>query len=80
MEAKLKAALELSAEVDNLTEEERDILKKSLDDIVRDTPQTPVAAARFKKLVGKAGKEAAQGFKSILVDVASETAKKLIWP
>ncbi|MFC1861689.1 DUF2321 domain-containing protein [Chloroflexota bacterium] len=79
-EAKLKAAQELSDELDNLSLEEREILKKSLDDIVRDTPQTTVAATRFKRLVTKAGKAAADGFRDILVDIASETAKKLIWP
>ena len=79
-EAKLKAAQELSDELDNLSPEEREILKKSLDDIIRDTPQTTVAANRFKKLVAKAGKVAADGFRDILVDVLSEAAKKIIWP
>lgn len=79
-EAKLKAANELSDELDNLTSEERNLLKKSLDDIVRDTPQTTVAATRFKKLVAKAGKAAADGFRDILVDILSEAAKKVIWP
>ena len=79
-EAKLKSAQELSDELDNLSPEERDMLKKSLDDIVRETPQTTVAATRFKKLVAKAGKVAAEGFKDILLDIVSETAKKIIWP
>ena len=78
-EAKLKAAQELSDEVDNLSPEERDLLKKSIDDIVRETPQTPVAVNRFKKLIAKAGPVAAEGFKKILLDLISETAKKAIW-
>ena len=79
-ETKLKAAQELSDEIENLSPEEREMLKKSLDDIVRDTPQTTVAATRFKKLVTKAGPVVADGFRKILVDVLSETAKKIIWP
>ena len=79
-EAKLKAAQELSDEVDNLSPEERSLLKKSLDDIVRDTPQTTVAANRFKRLVAKAGKPVADAFRDILVDILSEAAKKIIWP
>ncbi|MEE8194058.1 MAG: DUF2321 domain-containing protein [Dehalococcoidales bacterium] len=79
-EAKLKAAQELSDELDNLSAEERELLKKSLNDIVRDTPQTVVAVTRFKKLVTKAGKVAADGFRDILVDVVSEAVKKMIWP
>ena len=78
--AKLNAAKELSDELDTLTKGERETLKKSLDDIVRDTPQTTVAAIRFKNLVAKAGKFAADGIKDIIVDVVSETAKKVIWP
>ncbi|MBA7691028.1 hypothetical protein ES703_99566 [subsurface metagenome] len=56
------------------------MLKKSLDDIVRDTPQTTVAVSRFKRLVAKAGPVAAEGFKKILWDIASEFAKRQIWP
>jgi len=78
-EEKLKAAKELTDEFENLSPEERETLKKSLDDIVRDTPQTPIAATRFKKLVAKAGKVAADGLRDILVDIASEAAKKAIW-
>ena len=79
-EAKLKAAQELADELDNLSPEERDLLKRSLDDIIRDTPQTTVAANRFKRLVAKAGQVTAEGFRDILVDILSETAKKIIWP
>ena len=80
IEAKLKAAQELSDELDNLSPEERNLLKRSLDDIVRETPQTTVAVTRFKKLVAKAGPVAADGFRKILVDVLSEAVKKAIWP
>ena len=78
-EARLKAAHELSDELDNLTDDEKESLKKSLDEIVHDSPQTTVAAMRFKKLAAKAGKSAADAFREILVDVASEAAKKTIW-
>lgn len=80
IEAKLNAAKELSDEISGLSESEREILKKSLDDIVVDTPQTSVSALRFKKLAAKAGVEAANALRNILIDIASETAKKLIWP
>ena len=77
--AKLKAAKELADELDNLTAEEIDILKKSLDDIVQDTPQATIGVTRFKTLVAKAGKGAAEGFRNILVNVLSEAMKKQIW-
>ena len=77
-EATLKAAKELSDEVDNLSPEERTLLKRSLEDIIRETPQTTVAATRFKRLVTKAGRSAVEAFRELLVDVLSETAKKII--
>ncbi len=76
-EAKLKAAKELADELDKLSLEERETLKRSIDDIIRDTPQTTVAATRFKKLIIKAGRPAAKAFRELFVDVASETAKKI---
>ena len=79
-EAKIKAAQELADELDNLSLQEREMLKRSLDDIVKDSPQTTVAATRFKKLAAKAGKVAADGFRDILVDVLSEATKRIIWP
>ena len=78
-EASLSAARVLSDEIETLTIEEKKLLKGSLEDIVRDTPQTVLASARFKKLGAKGGKEAAEGFKQILIGVVSETAKKIIW-
>ncbi len=78
-EAKLNAARELSDVLEGLTPNDRELLKKSLDDIVRDTAQTPISAARFKRIAAKAGAGAAGALKEVLIDVASETAKKLIW-
>ncbi len=77
---KLTAARELIAEVENLKPEEAESLNKSLDDLVRDTPSTQLAAIRFKKFLPKAGKEIAEGLRKIIVDIASEAAKKALFP
>jgi hypothetical protein len=77
---RLKAARDLANQLEKLDASEREALSKSLDDLVRDTPQTSVAASRFKRLAAKAGSGAAAAFKDILVGVLSETAKKIIWP
>lgn len=79
-DTRLDAAQELAEELEGLTEDEKKTLKASLDDLVRDTTRTPLAATRFKRLATKAGKGAAEAFKDILIGVISETAKKLIWP
>lgn len=76
----LQAAKELAQELEGLTHEERKTLSKDLDDIVADTPRTQVAAVRLKKMLAKAGKVGAQAVRDILVDVASEAAKKIISP
>ena len=79
-ESRLKAARELTQDNEDLDDADKETLSKSLDDLVKDTPSTPVAANRFKKLMVKVGKEGAGAFRDILVDIASETAKKIIWP
>ena len=64
--------------LEELSPEERNLLKKSLNDIVSDTPQTPVAANRIKMLAAKVSKVLAEQLRELVVDIASETAKKII--
>lgn len=78
-QSKLAAAQDLIEELAALEPHEREILKKSLDDLVRETPHMPVAETRFKRLVAKAGAGAADTLKALLVDVLSEAAKRAIW-
>ena len=79
-QARLVAARELAEELEGLSQGERQTLKVSLDDLVRDTPRTTLAATRFKRIISKAGKGAADTFKEIIIGVISEAAKKVIWP
>jgi hypothetical protein len=75
----LQAARELAAELSSLGEDDRQLLGASLDDLVRDTPKTPLATERFKRLMKKAGPQVADSFRSILTDVVSETVRKVLW-
>lgn len=77
--ASLEAARELADELENLSIEEREQLKDSFPDLVRNTPKTIVAETRFKKLMKKAGTDAYDGMRSILVDVVSEAVKKSVF-
>ncbi|WP_318582892.1 DUF2321 domain-containing protein [Bacillus paranthracis] len=79
-ETALEAAKELAQEIDGLTEEERELLSKSIDEIVKGGPKTVVATTRFKKIATKFGAGIGNAFRDILVDVASESAKKMLWP
>ena len=75
---RIAAAKELAGEFEELSAEERDKLKKSLDDIAVDSPKTEVAATRFKRIMAKVSKESYSAMKSIITDLLSETAKKTI--
>jgi hypothetical protein len=70
----------LADELTGLTDEEKEKLKQSLEDIVHASPRTQVAALRFKCFVAKTGPGVAEMFRSLLVNIASETAKKLLFP
>ncbi len=78
-ERKIQAAKDLADELDELSGEERQKLKSNLDELYRDTPQTEVAATRFKRIMSKVGKDSYSAMKSIITDVVSETIKKSIF-
>ncbi len=75
---KLDAAKELTQELDGLNADEMAMLTKSLDDIIIDTPKTQVAVTRFKKFIKKARGDAVQAMRDLVVDIASETAVKML--
>ncbi|MHA7964949.1 DUF2321 domain-containing protein [Paenibacillus sp. CAU 1782] len=76
---RLKAAEELAELFEELSDEDRKILTTSLNDLVRDTPRSQVAALRFKKIVAKAEEHIGVAFRDILLDVVTEPIKKMIW-
>jgi len=77
-ESRLKAALDLAAELDGLTDQDRDDLRKSLPDLLRDVPNTPVAATRFKKIFLKVKGKGGELIWDIIKSVASAEATKII--
>jgi hypothetical protein len=78
-QARLDAAGELADLLNTLTDDEKESLKQSVDTIVRNTPAAPVAEHKYKLPSKKAGKEAAEGMRAILTDIASETLKKAMF-
>ncbi|MFT9485992.1 MAG: DUF2321 domain-containing protein [Tepidibacillus sp.] len=75
---KLQSLKELAEKMDYLTRDERNILEDSICEIIRETPFTPVAAIRVKKIIEKLGPKTSI-FKDQLLDISSETAKEIIW-
>ena len=76
---RIDAARLLADEVGELDESEKTLLKASIDELIADTPNTPLAVVRFKKYAAKGGRELASGLKDILIDIVSETVRKGIW-
>jgi len=74
-ETALNAAREL-ADALSVTDAEKQLLKADLEDLVKDTPRTPLAAFRFKQIVAKAGPQVGGMFKEILIGVISNAAQK----
>ncbi len=76
--SRLKAAKELASELEGLTSDEQVILEKSIDEIAKNNPQASVGATRIKKLIAKVGSTAGETLQKVIVEVASETAKKVL--
>lgn len=80
-ETKIQAAQELAEELENISKEKKKIITRDIGEIVKDTPRTQLAAMRFKKILSRVSNPTiVEAFKKILVDIVSETAKKIIWP
>jgi len=79
-EAKIQTAHDLAQELENISDDDKNILTQSIDEIVKDSPRTTFAATRFKKILSKTSKPIVDAFRDILIDIVSETAKKILWP
>jgi hypothetical protein len=78
--AKLEAAKELIAEDEQLGTDEKELLRLTFPDLIIETPRTRLAISRYKKLTSKSLKVTSEGLKSILIEIASEAIKKMLWP
>jgi len=78
--ASIKAVKEFIEEELDLSKDDKTTLASSVDILACDNPQTQVVASRFKRIASNIGSESLKAFKDILVNVLSETAKKIIFP
>ena len=76
---KANAAKSLVDFTEGLTASEKEDLKKSIDDLIKDSPESTVAQAKFKKYITKVGGVVASGLKELLFDLVSEFVKKSLW-
>lgn len=74
-----KAAHDIIHFSETLSFDEMIELDNSIQELIKDSPQSKLAELDFKKYAAKAGKEVANGLRDILIDIVSETLKKSIW-
>jgi hypothetical protein len=77
--AALQAAGELADLLEGLKPDRREELKKTLADLVRETPRSRVAETKFKAIMRTAGKEGYEAMKSALTEILSETVRKTLF-
>lgn len=77
---KIEAAIELSEESNYINKEEKEIFVNSINEVVKDTPKSAVGATRLKKILSKIGNGTSKMIRDIIVDITSETAKKILFP
>jgi hypothetical protein len=70
------ALAEAIDELEQLPEGDREKLKQSIPDVMKDTPSTQTAAGRFGKTLAKLGTAGANVLGNVLTNVATEVALK----
>lgn len=76
----IEAATELLEIEDILSKEELNYLSQNMGAIITDSPKTTVVATKLKLAIGKLSSNIGVALRDIFVDVASETAKKILFP
>ncbi len=74
---RLQAIRELTEEADELDDEREDLIE-SLPDLMTATPRTEVAATKWRKALATVGEHVGPALKELLVDIAAESAKRLL--
>jgi len=79
-ERTLEAAKELIGMADGLSTTEKQDFNRSVGELMREGPRIVVAAEKVKRYCKQAGKVVGEAVYKMVIDVASETAKKIMIP
>ena len=79
-EAKIEAARKLISQAEQLSASEKVDFGNAVADLAKESPRTAVAVEKLKQYSAKAGKAIGEGVWKIVLDVASEAAKKILLP
>jgi len=75
-ERAMSAARQVIREMAALDLHERDQLRRSIDHIIRQTPQTPQAVRRINDALSRIGGESAEGLRELFLSIASAEIKE----
>lgn len=75
----LENAVELISLDEGLDDNSKMLIKEAIPDLIVDTPITPVAIAKYKKGISKAGVIVKDALYNMLIDIVSETVKKTLF-
>lgn len=71
-------AVEIISLDEELSENQKEIIKNAIPDLIIESSSTPVAQAKYKKYMSRAAEYVQEGTRNLLIDVVSETVKKSI--
>ena len=77
-ETRVQAAKKLADMHEDLDDKDKEVLKPSFDDLIQDNAMSEVAAAKIKEQLRKLRQGAKDQLYKAAVDIASETAKKIL--
>ncbi|QSR89275.1 DUF2321 domain-containing protein [Methylacidiphilum caldifontis] len=77
-QTKIEAARIRIKEIESLSDEEKELLNQSINDLIKDTPKTNLAIDRVKRIMLKTKQDIAMIIKSIIADIAAESVKQLL--
>ena len=78
-ERAMSAARLLIRELAALDSYERDLLRRSIDHIVRETPQTPMAILRIRTALSRLEGETATALRELLLSIANDAVKQQLF-
>ena len=76
----LDNAIELLSLDEDLDSNTKSIIKNAIPNLLVDTPETPIATAKYQSAIGKAGQVLKDSMRQLLIDLITESAKKIIYP
>lgn len=77
-ETVLTTAREYTDELEELSTQDKTDLKATFADLTVDSLKTEIAASRFKRILRKLAPDVAEAIRKTIVEIASETAVKLL--